>query len=673
MTASPLALLTLALLLAACAQTPPPAAPPPPPPAPGLEPDANLTAQGIPPIPLSLVREVERYTDFRGHSFVDWHPSKREMLVSHRAAGASTAQLFRIAAPLATPEPLTDGSEPVRTASWEPRRGEYIVFERSVGGNEADQIYRLDPATKAIALLTDVSERHEFMGWMNRSSRMLYMSVPLDRTAAGGTRTEITQTLTLIDPGKPQNRRRLVELPGSGWFVGDVSADDRQIALTRYLSAGESQVWQLDVASGRTTQILPAPGTPLRATHLAARFRPDGSSLYLVTDRDSEFRELQLYRFANRRMQPLTRHIRSDVTGGSATPDGRLIALQANVDGRSELRLLDGRTLKELPAPRLPAGSVTASEFHRKLPELAFGLNGSRGPSQVLSINPATGKVEPWTQPQAAAGVDMTSFGDQQIVRWKAFDGRTLSGLINLPPPRFTGRRPVLVAIHGGPEGQATMGFLGRWNYFVEELGIAVVQPNVRGSSGYGKTFLALDNGMKREDAVKDIGALLDWIGMQPNLDASRVVVEGGSYGGYLSLASAVAYGDRIAGAVDVVGISSFVSFLRNTESYRRDLRRVEYGDERDAAMREFLDRISPLANASKIRKPLFVVHGKNDPRVPVSEAEQIVAQVRANGTPVWYLRGENEGHGFARKENADFQFYALVAFLRQTLLSGLP
>jgi dipeptidyl aminopeptidase/acylaminoacyl peptidase len=668
----------MALLLAACAATPPApsAAPAPASPAAAqtLAPNANLVAQGIPPIPLKRVREVERYTDFRGHSFVDWHPGKREMLVAHRAQGQSTTQLWRVAAPLAEPEALTDGSEPVRVASWEPRRGEYIVFERSVGGNEADQLYRLDPATKAIALLTDITERHEFMGWMNRTSQLLYMSVPLDRTAAGGTRSEITQTLTLLDPAKPQSRRRLVELPGGGWFVGDVATDDRRVALTRYLSATESQVWLLDVASGRTTQILPAPGAGAKpATHLAARFLRDGSGLLVVTDRDGEFRELQLYRFATRRLQSVTAHIDWDVTGGSATEDGRTIAVQANIDGRSELRLIDGRTLKELPAPRLPAGSVTTSEFHRKLPELAFALNSSQAPSQVLSLNPATGKVEAWTKPQAAPGVDMARFGDQQIVRWKSFDGRSLSGLLNAPPARFGGKRPVLVAIHGGPEAQATMGFIGRMNYLVEELGIAVLQPNVRGSAGYGKTFLALDNGMKREDAVKDIGALLDWIATQPNLDASRVVVEGGSYGGFMSLASAVAYSDRIAGAVDVVGISNFVTFLRNTESYRRDLRRVEYGDERDPAMRTFLEKISPLTNAAKIRKPLFVVHGRNDPRVPYTEAEQIVAQVRGNGTPVWYLRAENEGHGFARKENADFQFYALVAFLRETMRLGAP
>jgi len=238
-----------------------------------------------------------------------------------------------------------------------------------------------------------------------------------------------------------------------------------------------------------------------------------------------------------------------------------------------------------------------------------------------------------------------------------------------LPPARFTGRRPVLISIHGGPEAQSKMGFMGRWNYHLNELGIAIVEPNVRGSRGYGKTFLALDNGTKREDSVRDIGALLDWIATHPQLDPSRVLVSGGSYGGYMTLAVSTHYADRIAGAIDVVGISNFVTFLQNTESYRRDLRRVEYGDERDPAMREFLQKISPLTNASRITKPLFVVQGKNDPRVPFTEAEQIVAKARENKTPVWYLRAENEGHGFARKENADYQFYATILFMQQTLL----
>jgi dipeptidyl aminopeptidase/acylaminoacyl peptidase len=200
-------------------------------------------------------------------------------------------------------------------------------------------------------------------------------------------------------------------------------------------------------------------------------------------------------------------------------------------------------------------------------------------------------------------------------------------------------------------------------------LGIAMLFPNVRGSIGFGKTFVALDNGTKREDAVKDIGALLDWIKDQPGLDASRVLVTGGSYGGYMSLAVSTHYADRIAGAIDVVGISNFITFLTNTETYRRDLRRVEYGDERDPAMRAFFEKISPLNNAARITKPLFVIQGKNDPRVPYTEAEQIVSQLKKQKTPVWFLMANDEGHGFAKKSNQDFQFAATVMFLKETIL----
>lgn len=669
-----LAALVLPLVLAACAGVSPGSgSSPSTAPAPAGEPiapNANLLAQGLPPIPASVARQVEKYTDFRGHRFVEWHPLRREMLVSHRKAGGNTEQLFRVAAPLAEPEQLTDFDEPVRNASWEPLKGEYLVFERASRGDEAAQIFRLDLPGKQVTLLTDPKERHDLQGWLHNSSQLLVMSQPLDRNAQGGSRDTVASTLMLIDPAKPTQRRRIAELPGAGWFVGGVSWDDKRVALTRYVSANESELWTLPLAAGgKPVKLLPAAGSKDKGVFLNGGFKRDNTGVWVISDRDGEFRQLYLYTLASRKLTPVTRHIPWDIGGGTSTRDGRLLALKANVDGRDELRLFDARSLKEIPAPKLPAGQVDTVEFHRKLPQLAVAMDSAQGPSQIWSLDPTSDKVEQWTRAQAPAGVSPETFGDQQIVRWKSFDGREISGLLNLPPARFTGRRPVLIDIHGGPEAQAQVGFMGRYNYFVEELGVAVIQPNVRGSAGYGKTFLALDNGMKREDAVRDIGALLDWIATQPQLDAGRVLVSGGSYGGYMSLATAATYPERIAGAVDMVGISNFVTFLRTTESYRRDLRRVEYGDERDPAMADFLTKISPVTNAARITRPLFVVQGRNDPRVPWTEAEQIVAKVRANGTPVWYLLAENEGHGFVRKENADFLFYALVEFVQQTLL----
>lgn len=632
-----------------------------------LAPNPNLVTQGIPPIPASLAEQVARYTDFRGHGFADWHPTRREMVVTHRQAGGNTTQLFRLAGPMAAREQLTDSPDPVTSASYEPREGKYLVFERSSGGSEADQLYRLDLATRHTTLLSDPAERHNLQGWLHRGSQLLTASLPLDKTAQGGTRTKVTTTFRLMDPLNPLSARKVAELEGGGWYAGGISPDDKHVALTRYLSAAESQVWLLELASGKATQLLPTPGSSERATHFAGDFMPGGAGLYVISDRAGEFRELMAYRFADRQLTRMSSHIPWDVSNASATVDGSLVAAQLNVDGRDELHLFDGHTLKELPLPTVPPGSVGTAAFHRRSAELAFSLNSAQGPSQLYT-RLAGGQVTQWTRAHAAPGVDMASFADQTIVRWKSFDGRSISGLMSLPPARFTGKRPVMIAIHGGPEGQAKVGFLNRYNYFVNELGMALIQPNVRGSSGFGKSFLSLDDGLKREDSVKDIGALLDWVATQPQLDASKVVVTGGSYGGYMSLAVSTHYADRIAGAIDVVGISNFVTFLQNTESYRRDLRRVEYGDERDPAMRSFLEKISPLTNAERITKPLFVVQGKNDPRVPYTEAEQIVAKARANNTPVWYLRAENEGHGFARKENADYQFYATILFLQQTL-----
>ena len=659
------AALAAGTLLAACTTTAPDTN------ADTIAPNANLVAQGIPPIPASIAADVAKYTDFRGHAFVDWHPLKREMLVSHRPAGASTVQLFRVSAPMAEPEQLTATGDPVRVASYEPRQGNYIVFERSSGGDEAAKLYRLDLPGRQITLLTDTNERHSLETWTHNGGQLISMALPLDRTAEGGSRAKITQRLSMFDPLRPQDKRQLAELPGGGWSANAVSWDDRRIALTRYLSANESQIWLLDIASGQLTQVLPTDAKEggVKAAHFSSEFTRDNRGLLLTSDRGGEFRELWMYRFADRQLVPITHHIAWDISGTTLNDAGTLVAAQANVDGRDELRLFDAATLKELAAPQVPAGSVGTTRFHPTLRLLEFSLDSTQGPSQVYALDPATGRVEPWTRASAPAGVDMSSFRDQQIVRWNSFDGRTISGILTPPPARFIGKRPVLIDIHGGPEGQARLGFMGRYNYYINELGIAVIEPNVRGSSGYGKTFLSLDDGFKREDSVKDIGALLDWIATQPELDASRVAVTGGSYGGYMSLAVATTYSARIASSIDVVGISNFLTFLQNTESYRRDLRRVEYGDERDPAMREFLQRISPLTNAGKIGKPLFVVQGKNDPRVPYTEAEQMVAKVRSNQSSVWYLRAENEGHGFARKENADFQFYASVMFLRATLL----
>lgn len=659
--------LVVAASLAACST--PRSSEPAPAPIPMLTPNSNLVLQGIPPIPESIKQDVAKYSDFRGHAFVDWHPTRREMLVTHRKTRGKTSQLFRVTAPMAEPEPLTNFADPVTTASYEPRDGRYIVFERRSGDNEATQLYRLDLASKEVTLLSDLSKRNEMQGWLHRRSQLLVSSTPVSKRTAPGERAVVKQTLSLIDPSDPQRQRRIIDLTGAGWYVSGISPNDTQLALVHHISAEETQLWLLDIATARLTQILPAPKSKTRAVFLGAGFKPDNSGLFVITNQSGEFSQLMFYRFASKQLTPVTKSVPWDVSGASMTDDGKLLSLQVNVEGRDELRLFDARSLKELPAPKLPTGTFAAAAFHRKLPTLAFSLSNAQGPSQVHTLNLTTGATEQWTRPSTPEGIDPARFSEPQIVRWTTFDARLISGLINLPPGRFSGKRPVIVLTHSEPDDQARMGFLSRINYLIDELGVAIIQPNVRGSSGYGKSFLALDNGRLREDAIKDIGALFDWIETQPNLDASRVLVSGGGYGGYMSLAVAAKYPHRIAGAIDVAGITDFLTFMRNSDSYSRDLLRLEYGDERDPGMREFLSRISPLNAANRITRPLFVVQGVNDPIVPYTDTERLITLARDKKNPVWYLRADNEGHGFSLADNADFQFYATIMFVRETLL----
>jgi dipeptidyl aminopeptidase/acylaminoacyl peptidase len=640
-----------------------------------LQPPAAMHTENVPPLPRAQIDAAQRYSRVAGHALVDWHPSGREMLIAHRVPGASTTQLFRLRAPLAEPEPLTNGSEPVSNAQWEPREGRYIVFARGSGGDEAYQLFHLDPDTRIATQFTAAGQRHGLAGWIKSRGLAIVASVPLDRTAEGGRRASIETTLTVVDPLKPGSMRVLATLPGGGWGDVKVAPDEKQLVLSQYLSANESEIWWMDLAEGPTQgqrrRLLPAAGDTVKASYDLHGWSTDGRALWLSSDRDGEFMELARLDLAGPNAGTLARRSADtpwDVVSASASADGRLLSYVVNADGRNELRLQDSASGAAVTLRRLPAGNVTVGAFHPQRGEIAFAVSSTNGPSQIHSVDIASATVTAWTRPAGAQGLDLAALPEQQVVRWKSFDGRTISGILTLPPAKFTGRRPVVMLVHGGPESQAKLGWQGRWNHVLTEMGVALFEPNVRGSRGYGKTFLALDNGRLREDSVKDMGTAIDWMATQPRLDAARVVVIGGSYGGYMALAAATRLTERIAGAASTVGISNWVTFLQNTESYRRDLRRVEYGDERDPAMRAFLESISPLNHVDKITKPLLVVQGKNDPRVPWTESEQIVRSLQARGSPVWYLLADNEGHGFARRENADFYFATTLKFIEQTL-----
>ena len=622
-----------------------------------IAPGANLLAQGMPPIPASLADEVRPYTESRSASLADWHPTRREILIATRFGNA--AQIHAVKMPRGARTQLTFADEPITGARYQPGEGGYFIFGRDSGGDEFDQLFRYDVYSGRITRLTD-GERSQNgnLRWNRRGDRIAYTSTR---------RNGADRDIYVMDPADPASDRLLLQTASGGWSVLDWSPDGVTLLAMEYVSISRSHLSLVDTASGRTTAITPAGE---HAAYAWGRFAADGRGIYLTTDKGGEFLRLAYLDLATRAQTPLAPGLEWDVDDADLSHDGRTLAFVTNEAGVSRLYLLDTATRRHRAVEGVPGGVVGSLLWRPGGGELGFTVSSARSSSDVYSVQTQTGEVTRWTESELG-GLVATELSQPQLIRWKSFDGLEITGFHYHPPARFSGPRPVIVNIHGGPESQFRPVFIGRSNYYLNELGIAIIYPNVRGSSGYGKTFVGLDNGMKREDSVKDIGALLDWIGTRPELDAGRVMITGGSYGGYMTLAVATHYDDRIRCAVDVVGISNFNTFLKNTESYRRDLRRAEYGDERDPAMAAFFERIAPLNNAGRITRPLFVVQGGNDPRVPRTESEQMVARVRENGTPVWYLMATDEGHGFAKKSNADFQFYATVMFVRQFLLGG--
>lgn len=620
-----------------------------------IVPGENLVVSGVPPIPAEIAAEVARYTESRSAGFVDWHPVRREMLISTRFG--NTAQLHEVKFPGGARKQLTFFTEPVGGASWEPTTGAYFIFSRDLGGNEFAQLFRYDVADGRSTLLTDGGRsQNGSLHWNHSGRQFVYATTR---------RNGADRDLWLMDPLQPGDSRPVAEFSGGGWRPLDWSPDDRQILATEYLSINRSNLWLIDVASGAKQ---PLNDLEQQVSFGGAKFSPDGQHIYLTADADSEFQRLGRLNVQTRQIDWLTQDIAWDVEDFALSKDGQELAFVVNEAGFSQLYVLNTGSGERLQVPGLPAGVIGGIHWHANHEDLAITLSSARSTADVYSWNVRTRQIERWTESELG-GLIAEELSEPVPIRWTSFDGLEITGFLYPASPRFTGQRPVIINIHGGPESQARPIFQARNNYYMNELGVAMIYPNVRGSTGYGKTFVTLDNGFRREDAVRDVGALLDWIATQPELDADRVMVMGGSYGGYMTLASAVHYSDRIRCALDVVGISHFGTFLKNTESYRRDLRRVEYGDERDPEMAAFFERIAPLNNAEKIRQPLFVVQGGNDPRVPLSEAEQIVARLQSTQTPVWYLMARDEGHGFRKKSNADFQFYATILFARQFLL----
>ncbi len=617
----------------------------------------NLVIENIPDIPQSLKDKIFQYQNTRSASFQDWLHNDEGILISTRFA--ETSQIHKLKKPGGAREQITFFNEPVGGASLCPDKNKNVfLFSKDVGGGEFYQIFSYDLDNGSYKMLTDGNSRNGGANWSNKGDKFSFYS-----TKRNGTDWDIY----LADVNDPE-KAELVLSEGGAWFAVDWSPDDSRLLVGKYVSANENYYYVLDLSSKKLNQINPSEEI---IAYGGALFSKDGKGIFITSDENSEFQRLRYYDLQTKKFTSLTNDINWDVESMALSEDGQLLAFTANEDGLSKLYLLETKTMNYNEVPGIPVGQVYGLSFHPTGDKLAIVINTPQTPGDVFVMNLKTNLPERWTYSEVG-GLNTEKFLIPELIRYNTFDEvngkpRTIPAFVY--KPKGKGPFPVLIDIHGGPEGQAQPYFNPLIQYYANEMGIAVIEPNVRGSSGYGKSYLQLDNGFKREESVQDIGKLLDWIAEQPELDAKHVAVTGGSYGGYMVLSSMTHFNDKLKCAVDIVGISNFVTFLENTQDYRRDLRRVEYGDERDPDMRQFLNKISPTTNAHKITKPLFVVQGLNDPRVPYTEAEQIVDIVRKNAGEVWYLLAKDEGHGFRKKSNRDFYIHSEVMFLEKYLL----
>ncbi len=589
-----------------------------------------------------------RYQNTRGAGFRDWS-SNGGVIISTRFGEVS--QLHHVAKPGGARKQITFYTEPIGGTSVSPGGFPGFVFSKDTGGNENYHLYSFNESNGGVIALTKGESRNEGPVWSKDGSKIAFRS-----NARDGKNWDIYTTT----PDGAQEPKRVFEGNSQWWGAVGFSHDGSKLIVSKYISAADSEFYIVDLATGEAT-LIQEDGQ--RASYYPVGFTRDDGGIYFVSNVGTEFSTLRLYDLETGAVTHLTSDINWNIEGVDLSPDGKKMVFTVNANGQSQVYIRKTKNNKDLAVPDLPPGIVRGVTFSPDGKDIAFTFYQATSPGDVYTYNLWRKKLTRWTESELG-GLDTSTFVTPELVTFKSFDDLEVSAYYY--KPKCEGPHPVVVSIHGGPEGQSRPYYSSTYQYWLKELCAAVLVPNVRGSRGYGKTFISLDNGYKREDSVKDIGALLDWIEGQSDLDKEKVVVYGGSYGGYMVLASLVHYNDRLAGGVDVVGISNFVTFLENTAPYRKDVRRPEYGDERDPEMRAFLEKISPLNNAKAITKPLFIIQGLNDPRVPASEADQMKEIVRSNGGEVWYLGAKDEGHGFRKKKNRDFQTAAQTLFLKE-------
>jgi dipeptidyl aminopeptidase/acylaminoacyl peptidase len=622
--------------------------------APAAEPKpAALVADSVPEVPTTLAAATRPYLEYRTAAFVGWNPADRSMLVATRFG--NTAQLHRVARPLGAREQLTFETEPVSHGGWAPGTGDVMVIEKDIGGSEFYQIFAMKDGR--LTMLTDGKSRNSLDAWSKDGSLVAFTS-----TRRNGRDNDIY----VMNPRDSASARLAGQVDSNGWSVAGFAPDKSWALAQRSASVEKTDLFRLDLASGKMT---PVGNHAKKIAFSGASFAPDGT-IWVASDAGSDLQRLGTLDPATGAFTPRGPAEKWDVEAFDISGDGRFIAYAVNEAGVSRLRLLDVASGRARTADALPAGVIGHIDI-APWGAIGIGFTSARSAADAYSIDPETLAVTRWTQSETG-GLDVARNVEPELVSIKSFDGTEMSGFLYRPDPaKFPGKRPLIMHVHGGPESQWRPEYLGSTNYIVNELGVAYFYPNVRGSTGYGKRFVGLDNGpFKREDSVKDMGVFLDVLAGDTRLDASRFGLTGRSYGGYMCYAAATHFADKLRANLCVVAISDFVTFLENTQEYRRDLRRVEYGDERDPAQRRKLAEISPLTRVADIRKPLFVVTGANDPRVPASEADQVVAAVRKGGGIAWHLVATNEGHQWGKKENVDYTFWSSLLFWQKYLLN---
>ncbi|RKH49884.1 S9 family peptidase [Corallococcus llansteffanensis] len=659
MTFASLPLLVSLLAAQAPAPTPPKPAPAATAPSavPGLAPlpgQPNLLALGVPPVPPELAERVQQYLESRAAQLLDVSADGKQVLISTRFADVN--QLHVVELPLGARTQLTFTKEPINKARFLPGDPRQVFYLQDKGGGEFFQLFRLDRLTGRSELLTDGKSRHEALV-VSKDGRWI---------AYAGTGRNGKDTDVYVAPTAEPRKAKLVTQVAGSWVPLDFSRDGSKLLVRQYRATDDSDLSVVDLKTNARTQLTPKEG---KGSVDAAVFTQDGQGVYLSTDRYSDFAEV--YRLPLTGTPPaappsLTKSVRWNVEHLELSADGRRLAVAANEEGYGRLYLLDTRTQALAPV-ETPRGVISQIRFPPgRSDRVAFSLSSARVPMDIFMVDLGTKKTTRWTQSETG-GLSPELFVEPELVRYPSTDGVKVPALLYRPRD-VKGPLPVVVLFHGGPESQSVPSFNVQVQLMATELGMAVLVPNVRGSDGYGKAYRAMDDGVKREQSLADIGATLDFIATRPELDAARVGVYGGSYGGYMTLAAVTFFPERIKAAVDVVGISSLPSFLQNTQAYRRDLRRAEYGDERDPAVRKVQERISPLGSVERIRAALFVQQGANDPRVPRSEAEQIVQAARVKGSDVWYLLATDEGHGFQKKANRDLAQTTALMFFQKHL-----